>query len=187
MRSSLKDIGTLMPKSAIGRNLALLILIVGGVLTYKVTYFYQGPIMGLSTYTPKQPIPFSHKQHAGDLKINCQYCHTYARRSEMAGVPSISTCNNCHANLAVESDAITFLKKNIEAKTPIEWERVFKLPDHVFFNHKRHIKKEFECQKCHGPIETMEVVGKVNEFKMGFCLDCHQQEQAPTDCWTCHT
>ncbi len=178
---------SLIPTSITARLIMVLVIFIGGVLTYKVVYFYNGPILSLSTFTPEQPIAFSHKLHAGDMKVPCQYCHTYARRSEMAGVPSLKTCDNCHANLTKQSPAITALKKNIETNTPIEWNRVYDLPDHVWFSHKRHIKKGFACQECHGPVETMEVVGKVNEHKMGFCLNCHQDNKAPTDCYTCHS
>jgi len=179
--------GSLKPTSSIARAslkiLALFLLL--GIAGDAV--FYYGPVYGLTTYAPEQPIPYSHKQHAGDLKIPCLYCHAYARRSEIAGIPSLSKCNNCHSNLSVESDAIDNLKKHIEEEKPIEWVRVFETPDHVWFNHKRHILRNIACQECHGPIETMKVTSRLVLHHMGFCLQCHQENGAPTDCITCHT
>ena len=148
--------------------------------------FYNGPIQ-LTTIQPEQPIPFSHKLHAGDNQIPCQYCHSDARRSEAAGVPPTRKCMNCHVVVKTESPEIAKVTEYDDNNKPIEWVRVFDLPDHVWFNHKRHIKKDIACQKCHGKVEEMEVLAKTVEHKMGFCLNCHQENGAPTDCWTCHT
>jgi len=172
--------------SPIGKGaLAFLTIAALGALSgFGVNYF--GPIY-LTTHKPVQPIAYSHKLHAGDNKIPCQYCHTFARRSEMAGVPSVEKCMNCHEFLGANKPEAQKLNDYYDNDKPIEWKRVFDLPDHVWFNHKRHIRKGVKCQKCHGPIETMEVVYKSNDFKMNFCLSCHQENGAPTDCWTCHT
>lgn len=168
--------------------IGLAILIAGGLggVCFMIYYFTE-PFYGISPYTPVQPIAFSHKLHAGDNQINCQYCHTFARRSEIAGIPSVSTCMNCHTNVKVDSPKIKEVAKYYDENKPIPWIKVFDLPDHVWFNHKRHIAKDIPCQKCHGPVETMEVVAKQVNHRMGFCLKCHQERGAPTDCWTCHT
>ena len=149
--------------------------------------FYYGPIYPVAAWAPEQPIPFSHLVHAGDNGIDCQYCHTYARRSEMAGIPSVSTCMNCHRNLKTEAPLIVEVTRYFEEEKPLEWTRVYDLPDHVWFSHKRHIAKDIACQKCHGPVQTLEVQTKAVDHKMTFCLDCHQKNEASTDCWTCHT
>lgn len=151
-----------------------------------VIFFYVAPVESLTVWEPEQPIPYSHKLHAGDLEINCQYCHSYARRSEMAGIPSLAKCMNCHDNLSVETEPIKILRKHFEDRTPIEWVRIYDLPDHVWFSHKRHLAKDVSCQKCHGPVETLEVNARLITHHMGFCLNCHQANNAPTDCWTCH-
>ena len=175
------------PRSKTAR-IMLAALTVGGIGLFIVLYvFYYGPIYPLTTWAPKQPIPFSHLVHAGDNGINCQYCHTYARRSEMAGVPSVSTCMNCHRNLKTESPLIVKVTEYFEEQKPIKWIRVYHLPDIVWFSHKRHIAKDIACQKCHGPVQTFEVQKKVMNHKMTFCLSCHQKNGASTDCWTCHT
>lgn len=166
--------------------LALLGMMGAGSLVFFYVFYY-GPIYGLAKWAPEQPIAFSHELHAGKNGIDCQYCHTYARRSEMAGLPSVSTCMNCHKNLKTDAPLILEITAYFEEEKPIEWIRVYDLPDHVWFSHKRHIVKEIACQKCHGPVETLVVQTYMVDHKMTFCLDCHQETGAPTDCWTCHT
>jgi len=156
----------------------------GGGAFAGINYF--GPIW-LTTWTPTQPINFSHKLHAGTNQIPCLYCHIYARRTEIASVPAADRCVNCHEYIKPDAPEIVKVMDHYNNDKPIQWEKVFDLPDHVWFSHKRHIAKDVPCQKCHGPVETMDVVSRTNEFPMGFCLSCHQQEGAPTDCWTCHT
>ncbi len=180
---------SLKPESVIARNLMKLSLAgsVFGVIFILV--FYYGPIYPSSAWAPEQPIAFSHKLHAGDNNINCQYCHSYARRSEIAGVPAVKVCASCHQRMLkkVDTPKVRKVLDYYKQKKPIPWVRVYDLPDHVWFSHKRHIAKDVPCQKCHGPVETMEVVKRQAIFTMGFCLNCHQENQAPTDCMTCHT
>lgn len=135
---------------------------------------------------PAQPIAYSHKLHAGDLKINCFFCHDSARRSPVAGVPSVQRCIGCHNIMQTDTPEIQKLKAAWEEKKPIEWIRVHKLPEFTMFNHKRHVKAGVSCQTCHGPVETMEVVRQEAPLTMGWCLDCHKENKAPTDCYTCH-
>ncbi|HJM82831.1 MAG TPA: cytochrome c3 family protein [Nitrospinota bacterium] len=158
------------------------------IATFLVLFyiFYEGPFY-LVAHQPTQPINYSHKVHADDNKIPCQYCHTFARRSEMSGVPGAARCMNCHESVKQEAPEIKKVIAHYENNKPIEWVKVFDLPDHVWFSHKKHIAKDVSCQTCHGPIEKMDVVSRTNDFQMGFCLDCHQENEAPTDCWTCHT
>lgn len=152
--------------------------VIGGV-------FYFGPVY--LPHAPTQPIAFSHKLHAGTNKIPCQYCHSDARRTESAGIPTAKKCMNCHVVVKTESPEVVKIAAAYDGGKPIEWARVYKNPDHVWFSHKRHIKKGVECQTCHGPVETMEVVSRSVNHQMGFCLSCHRAKKAPTDCWTCHT
>jgi hypothetical protein len=132
-------------------------------------------------YAPTQPIAFSHKLHAGDYKIDCNYCHTGVRISKSANIPSVNICMNCHSSIVKVTGATelsTEIQKIYDAKannTPIEWVRVHNLPDLAYFNHAQHYEVGgIECQTCHGPIEEMEVVSQYSNLTMGWCIDCHR-------------
>lgn len=138
--------------------------------------------------SPEQPINFSHKIHAGDNQIPCMYCHIGARRSISAVVPSVNKCMNCHEVVAKDRPQIREVKNYWANKEPIPWIKVHDLPDFVYFPHKRHVSAGVECQTCHGPVQTMERVTRVAPLKMGWCLNCHKDQQVENglDCWTCH-
>ena len=156
-------------------------------LTGLVVGFYVNATFFPGT-SPEQPINFSHRIHAGENQIPCMYCHVQARRSISAGVPSVNKCLGCHAEGAPDSPQIPFLACYFETKEPIPWIKVHDLPDFVHFTHKRHVQADIECQTCHGPVETMDVVSREAPLKMGLCLDCHRKNEVEhgTDCWTCH-
>lgn len=146
---------------------------------------------------PQQPINFSHKIHATDNEIPCQFCHLYASRSFVAGIPSVQRCMGCHEKIRIDSPEIQKLHMYWEEQKPIPWVKVHDLPDYVQFPHKRHVRAGVDCQKdCHGPIATQAVVTKTAPLMMGWCLDCHRNKtftgpdervrQGPTDCWACH-
>ncbi len=135
---------------------------------------------------PQQPIAFSHVIHAKTNQIPCQYCHVYARRSPVAGVPSVERCIACHRLIDLTSPELEKLKGYWDRKESIPWVKVNDLPDFVRFSHKRHIAREITCERCHGPVETMEQVRKGPIQKMPDCVQCHRAEKAPVDCWTCH-
>ncbi len=142
-------------------------------------------------YAPEQPIPFSHELHAGTYKIQCLYCHSTAERANHSAVPSLSTCLNCHNQIAKDSPHIAKIQTAVSEETPIAWNKVHMLPDHVKFNHKRHVERfgaPNACHKCHGPVETMEVLYQHSSLSMGWCVSCHRDpaHQAPVSCSTCH-
>ena len=151
--------------------------------------------VGVTTnYQPEQPIAFSHKIHAGDNGIDCNYCHSSARSSKTAGIPSTNVCMNCHANITSGSitgtaeiqkiyNAIGYdpeTRKYIEGyeQKPIAWVRIHNLPDLTYFNHSQHVSVgKLECQECHGPIQEMDVVKQESELTMGWCIDCHRETE----------
>jgi mono/diheme cytochrome c family protein len=127
-------------------------------------------------YAPKQPIEFSHKLHAGEYKINCNYCHTGVYKGKGANIPSANICMNCHNAIKRESPEIQKIYRAIEDDKPIEWVRVHNLPDLAYFNHAQHTNVGgLQCQQCHGEIEKMEVVAQRSSLTMGWCIDCHRQ------------
>lgn len=137
-------------------------------------------------YAPKQPIAFSHKLHAGKYKIDCNYCHTGVRLGKHANIPSANICLNCHSQIKTESPEIKkiYASADYDPKTktygknqkPIEWVRVHNLPDLAYFNHSQHVKVAgLECQKCHGPVQDMEVIQQFAPLTMGWCINCHRE------------
>jgi len=143
-------------------------------------------------YQPTQPIAFSHKLHAGQYEIDCNYCHTGVRKSKSANIPSANICMNCHSEIKTESEEIQKIYAAIdydpETKEygndiqPIEWVRIHNLPDLAYFNHAQHVKVGgLECQTCHGPIEEMEVVYQHANLTMGWCINCHRETEVNTE------
>ncbi len=142
-------------------------------------------------YAPEQPIPFSHELHAGTYQIQCLYCHSGVERSAHSPVPSLNICMNCHLVVATDKPAIQKLADAYNNNQPIPWVKVHMLPDHVKFNHKAHVDRfgaPQACQKCHGPVESMETLYQYSSLSMGWCVECHRQpeNQAPVNCSTCH-
>jgi hypothetical protein len=142
--------------------------------------------LALGAGEPAQPTAFSHKLHAGDYHLDCLFCHSGARRSTVAGIPSVQFCMGCHKTIAITKPEIARLRGYWEKKTPIPWAKVVKEPDFVFFNHFPHVNKGIKCQECHGPIETMVQVRLDHSLNMDRCVACHRQNNAPMDCYTCH-
>ncbi len=151
---------------------------------------------------PKQPIPFSHKHHAGEFEIECLYCHEGTDQSAAAGVPSTELCMGCHSQFPLEYDqieGIRILKDHWESKEPIQWVQIHRLPEHVQFKHNRHIQAGVACNTCHGPVEELDklylvpddhigYLVPVAKLEMGWCINCHRQnnQQASQDCLKCH-
>lgn len=131
-------------------------------------------------YAPKQPIPFSHKLHAGDYAIECGYCHTGVFKGKQAGIPSVNICMNCHSSIKqgpkYGQAAIAQVVSAWENKQPIKWVRVHNLPDLSYFNHSQHtVVGGIKCEQCHGPIQEMEVVKQYSPLTMGWCINCHRE------------
>mgnify|MGYP003950236961 CR=1 FL=1 len=129
-------------------------------------------------YQPTQPIAFSHKIHAGQFEIDCNYCHTGVRNSKSANIPSVNICMNCHNSINTEKPEIQKILTAYEEKKPIEWIRVHNLPDLSYFNHSQHVEVGgIECETCHGPIKEMDVVYQYAELTMGWCVNCHRETE----------
>ncbi|MBL0739758.1 c-type cytochrome [Chryseolinea sp. Jin1] len=136
-------------------------------------------------YAPKQPIAFSHKIHAGQMEIDCKYCHVGVMKGKSATIPSVNICMNCHNQIKAGTQTgegeIAKITAAWENKKPIEWVRIHNLPDLAYFNHSQHVNVAgVECQTCHGPIETMDVVRQHSLLTMGWCIDCHRKTDVNT-------
>ena len=142
--------------------------------------------LDFSDRSPTQPLAFSHKVHAGTNGIQCLFCHRFAPKSPVAGIPSVATCRSCHLFIATNAPEIRKLTGYWDKQEPIPWIRVYRLPDHVYFPHMMHIHANLECTACHGEVATMDRITRSVPLKMGWCLNCHRQHKASIDCWTCH-
>lgn len=134
----------------------------------------------------EQPLAFSHKVHAGQNQIPCLYCHANARRSSVAGIPSVQRCMGCHKITAANKPEVQQLKEYWDRKEPIRWPKVTWMPDFVFFEHWPHVRAEIRCQHCHGPVETMDRLQPTEALTMDFCVTCHRRKMASIDCAVCH-
>jgi len=135
---------------------------------------------------PAQPIDFEHQVHINAVGLECTHCHTHADKALMPAIPALSVCMECHSEVKTESPDIKTLTHHWESREPLLWNKVYYLPDHVYFSHKRHIRGNFECQECHGAVERADTMRQVRSLTMGWCVSCHNKHDAPVDCWICH-
>ncbi|WP_417354063.1 cytochrome c3 family protein [Flavobacterium sp.] len=189
---------------AYARN-QFLVLVTTILLLLSGAYFLYGYLMQIGVdqgYEPIQPIHFSHKIHAGENGIDCKYCHSSARVSKTSGIPSLNVCMNCHKNISEftgskDSTYVEYSKEFYTAEIqklydavgwdktaqqytgktkPVKWVRIHNLPDFVYFNHSQHVSVAgVECQKCHGPVETFEIMKQNAPLTMGWCINCHRE------------
>ena len=165
-----------------GAALGIVVLVALLLLFAYVLYAYPAKDIG-----PEQPIPFSHRIHAGVKQINCRFCHSFVERSARAGIPEVGKCLYCHNFIIPWHPQIRKEHAYYDRGEPVPWKRVFYAYDYVQFRHQPHILRGFDCKECHGDVATMDRLPRV-EFKMGFCIDCHRKNQASTECWlACHS
>lgn len=137
-------------------------------------WYYFSPRFTDVGYRPIQPVPYSHKLHAGDLQIDCRYCHASVELSSVANVPPTQVCMNCHKLVKRDSELLKPIRDSAQSGRPMQWLRVHKLPDYAYFNHRVHVRSGVGCASCHGRVDQMEVVQQVEPLSMSWCLDCHR-------------
>ena len=135
---------------------------------------------------PVQPVPFSHRVHAGDKQIGCLLCHDGAARGAAAGIPPLQTCLLCHERIAITYPPIRTVREHYAAGVPIAWQQVYDLPDFVYFDHAAHVRQGVDCGRCHGDVRALDRIVKDPDPTMGFCVQCHRDNQVSRDCLTCH-
>ena len=138
-----------------------------------VTYYFSPKFTDVG-YAPRQPVPYSHKLHAGILGMDCRYCHIGVEVSDHATVPASQTCMNCHKVIRPDSRWLLPVRLSASQDVPVEWVRIHDLPDYVHFNHSVHVTAGVGCVDCHGRIDQMERVHQVEPLSMSWCLDCHR-------------
>lgn len=125
----------------------------------------------------EQPVAFSHQLHNGVLGIDCRYCHVSVEQSYFANIPATETCMTCHSQIRTYSSKVAPIIESYATGRPIEWNRVHRVPDFVYFNHSIHVNKGIGCSTCHGQVNEMPVVWQTKAFYMGWCLDCHRHPE----------
>ncbi|MBE7537239.1 MAG: cytochrome c3 family protein [Opitutaceae bacterium] len=165
----------LFPKSAnrLPLQIVIYLLVLGGIVTAATTY-YATPKYTRVGYTPVQPVEFSHALHAGNLGIDCRYCHSNVDKSAHSNIPTSQTCMNCHSIIKASSPQLEPVRTSFASGDPVPWVNVHVMPNYVYFNHSVHVTRGVSCVECHGRIDQMEVVRHEKPLSMGFCLDCHR-------------
>ncbi len=161
--------------------LAGIISLSGILLAVLVISFFPSRI-GLA-----QPIPFSHRFHVSTKHLSCVFCHPGVLNTARAGVPPVDTCMLCHKRIIVTHPQIQRLRQYYDEGQPVPWNRVNRLSEFAFFNHARHVRAGFDCGRCHGDVASMDRVAPVVKLNnMGFCVQCHRDEEYSHDCLICH-
>ena len=159
------------------------LVLVGGAVAAGVTYYFT-PKYSRVGYEPIQPVPFSHAEHAGQLGIDCRYCHSTVEKSWFSNIPSASTCMNCHNQVLKDDPRLALVRESAANGVPIPWVQIHRVPDYVYFNHSVHVRRGISCVECHGRIDEMDETYHAKPLSMSFCLDCHRNPAAhirPTD------
>ncbi len=148
----------------------------GVLLVVVVTFFwyYASPKYTDVGYRPEQPVDYSHKLHAGDLGVDCRYCHNYVEVAATANIPPTQTCMNCHTLIGTDNEKLLPVRESWSTGKPISWTRVHQLPGYAYFNHAAHLRAGVGCASCHGRVDQMDVVMQVEPLSMSWCLDCHR-------------
>lgn len=136
--------------------------------------FMQSPYVTGQHVTLEQPVPFSHEHHAGELGLDCRYCHSSVDRSAVASIPPTYTCMTCHSQLFTSVEMLGLVRKSLAENQPIKWTRTHRLPDYVYFDHSIHLAKGVACSTCHGRVDHMPLIRQAQPLTMAWCLSCHR-------------
>lgn len=163
------------PRSTTIFRVVIALVLLGVASTgYAVLQYYHSPYWNWVGFRRDQPVLFSHRHHAGELGIDCRYCHATVETSAFAGMPSTNTCLTCHSQIFTTTPMLRPVVESAARDEPLRWTRVNALPDHVYFNHSIHIAKGVGCTTCHGQIGDMPLTEKGESLTMRWCLDCHR-------------
>src|ERR1051325_6034299 len=161
-------------------------LIVGAIVVVAASAALAWSMTPSNPYAPEQPIDFSHRDHMRGGGLNCELCHSGARRAAFAGMPPVERCMGCHRFVLPQNAGVTVLRRYWDAGKPVPWIRVNTLPRFVHFRHDAHVLAQIDCGRCHGDVSSMNRIARVAPLTMGWCVDCHRAARAPDDCLICH-
>jgi hypothetical protein len=142
-----------------------------------VAWYGFGPKTLAVGYMPEQPVPYSHALHAGELGLDCRYCHNTVEQAAHAAVPPTETCMNCHARVRATSPKLEAIRESWETGKAVEWVKVHDLPDYAYFNHSAHVTRGVGCASCHGRVDQMAVVYQHERLSMAWCIECHREPE----------
>ncbi len=157
----------------LGIYFIIAVLLAIAAITAFLTY-YGSPQYREVGFRPRQPMPYYHKIHAGDLGMDCRYCHYDVEYSDVANIPATQICMNCHKMIGLSDHRLDVLKESWEKKIPIKWIRIHQTPDFAYFSHAPHLRAGVGCYSCHGNVRAMLEVEQVRPLNMKWCLECHR-------------
>jgi hypothetical protein len=149
-----------------------------GIILFAIGLARSDWVTGARIHPSRQPVPFSHRHHAGELGIDCRHCHTSVADSPRAGLPPTHTCMTCHSQIWTAAPMLAPVRASLAANRSLDWQRVALLPDYVYFRHDVHIAKGVGCVECHGAVDRMALTYRAKPLTMRFCLDCHRDPAA---------
>ena len=155
----------------------LLCLGVTGFAVACAMAYYFTPKYTRVGYMPSQPVAFDHSIHAGQLGMDCRYCHSFVEESPHSNIPTTQTCLNCHSQIQKDNPKLAPVRESAETGEPIDWVQVHQTPDYVYFNHSVHVARGVSCQRCHGQVNEMKIVEHAKPHSMGWCIDCHRNPE----------
>ncbi len=156
------------------RHIAGVVLGVAPIYITALFWYGASPKTTDVGYQPTQPVPYSHALHAGELGMDCRYCHNTVEESSHAAIPPTATCMNCHKSVWTKSAKLLPVRESFATQKPVEWVKVHNLPDYVYFNHSAHVTRGVGCVSCHGRVDQMEEVYQHEPLSMSWCLNCHR-------------
>jgi hypothetical protein len=159
------------------RQIAGVVLGVAPLYLISLIWYGASPKTTDVGYMPEQPVPYSHALHAGQLGIDCRYCHSTVEDSSHAAIPPAQTCMNCHSKVWTTSPKLAPIRESYATGKAVEWVKVHDLPDYAYFNHSAHVTRGIGCVSCHGRVDQMEKVYQHEPLSMGWCLDCHRNPE----------
>jgi len=161
----------------IARFSVLALVVLANLALAVVLLVARSPYMTNQRVTRNQPLQFSHKHHVGDDGIDCRYCHTSVESSAYAGIPPTKTCMNCHSVLFNNVAYLEPIRESYRTDESIQWVKVHRLADYVYFNHSIHINKGIGCSTCHGAVNQMPLMFQASPLNMDWCLACHRHPE----------
>ena len=157
-------------------KIILCLAVAGCAVSLAVPYYFT-PKYTRVGYQPQQPVNFSHQIHAGELGMDCRYCHSFVEVAAHSNVPTTQVCMNCHSQVQKENPKLAPVRESWATGKSIEWVQIHKTPDYVYFNHSAHVNRGVSCVSCHGKVNEMAVVYHAESHSMSWCLDCHRAPQ----------